>query len=252
MMETAQQQNFWTTKCNDFHDIDSNQSAERTELAQATNEEFIYPSDNNSRATIVGIAIKRSLKINDEMKILDHLQNSVLQFAPMAELDETLSEEDEEDDAFIEHNHNDDCADENDDDEVFIHGFKPLSMNNNLNKDIFLTKLKEKQSILENIGEHINEDKYKNTIDLLKNVTKKHEYNNEITGTCNKIIEVMEQQKFDQQRDKKNRDEGKITMVKIEQLNNKLNGKDEITASMENLLETINKISTVSKKHGKW
>lgn len=136
--------NFWTTACNDFRDIDSStQSSER--------DEFIYPNNCTAKNGVIGVAIKRNLKISDDMDFVD----SVLDYPPMANMDELILDDGNCDvDGIVEANNANVTT-------VKRRQFSPLA------KDIFLRKLEQTKCLLANIDERISEKNFKNTIQLL-------------------------------------------------------------------------------------
>ncbi|KAJ6630189.1 hypothetical protein Bhyg_17238 [Pseudolycoriella hygida] len=90
---------YWRN-CQDFHNI----RVQSPDLPDK-NIEFVYLPKNTQSPTIVGVAIKRSLKISDEsdLELLDKLQKTVLSHcAPIASTEEIIDASDE----FLECNSN--------------------------------------------------------------------------------------------------------------------------------------------------
>lgn len=133
---------FWKS-CDDFVNIDvGNQLLEC--------DGFVYA---DSQIKSPNMAIKRSLKVADSLKYLDSLENTIINCAPIAEMEETHGDAlDEEVEQIYMNN-----SQQNFENDIIV---APLN-------DLFLNKLDENTALFENPKSRINEKKFKSTIKML-------------------------------------------------------------------------------------
>lgn len=188
---------YWQN-CQDFHNTNSNRV--QSPNSPDKNIEFVYLPKTTQSPTIVGVAIKRSLKVSDEcdLELLDKLQKTVLSHcAPIAPTQEIIDASDEffecnsnyhaDEDITINSNNNQPNADS------IQHEDELNSENENRYgcdslKNIFWNKLIATERITDDINDRANIKNFENIINLLnKDNSGCGGGNNVSGGSCIKI-----------------------------------------------------------------
>lgn len=150
---TSENPNTFWSNCSDFLNIDS-------DTPSLEHEGFVYADTQMKSPNIVGVAIKRSLKVNDELEYLDSIQKTIQNSAPTAEVEETeevaLDEEIEQ----IYLNNKQQNIEMDIIDTETKSNVAPLN-------DLFFNKLKENDALIENVSTRINEQSFATTINML-------------------------------------------------------------------------------------
>lgn len=188
---------YWQN-CQDFHNINSNRV--QSPSSPDKNIEFVYLPKHTQSPTIVGVAIKRSLKVSDEsdLELLDKLQKTVLSHcAPIASREEIIDASDE----FFECNSNyhadEDITDNINNNEPTADSIQHEDELNGENenrygcdslKNLFWNKLIATERIADDIHDRTNVKNFANIINLLnEDNSGSGGGDNNVDGSCIKI-----------------------------------------------------------------